>query len=267
MRFRRSTNNGMKGRLWLLLLLLFLHAPLALLVANSFNASRFGGRWEGFTWDWYARLFDSAEVWSALRLSLTLAVTASFAAMLLGTLAAWALHRHHGSRLQRLHQNLITLLLAMPDVLMGISLLALFVALGISTGFLTIWLAHVTFCAAYVALAVLGRLQEFDLTLLDAARDLGASRVQAARRVLLPLLLPGMVAGGLLAFTLSMDDYVITYFVSGPGSTTLPLRVAGMMKTSRQIPIINALSTLLIIVTFFAAWLAFWLNHARRKPM
>lgn len=261
------SRGGLAGRLWLLLLLVFLHAPLVVLVLNSFNASRFGGQWEGFTWDWYARLLDNAEVWSALRLSLALAFTASLAAMLLGTLAAWALHRHAGSRLQQLHQGLITLLLAMPDVLMGMSLLALFVAIGLSTGFVTIWLAHVTFCAAYVALAVLGRLQDFDLTLLDAARDLGASPARAARLVLLPLLLPGILAGGLLAFTLSMDDYVITYFVSGPGSTTLPLRVAGMMKTSRQLPVINALSTLLLAATFLAAGTAFWLNRARRKPL
>lgn len=249
------------------MLLVFLHAPLVLLIVNSFNASRFGGVWEGFTWDWYARLLAQKEVWSSLRLSLSLAFTASLASVLLGTLAAWVLHRFQGSRLQRLHQNLITLLLAMPDVLMGMALLALFVALGLSTGFLTIWLAHVTFCTAYVALAVLGRLQDFDLTLLDAARDLGATPALAARRVLLPLLLPGMLAGGLLAFTLSMDDYVITYFVSGPGSTTLPLRVAGMIKTSRQLPVINALSTLLVVATFLVAWLAFWLNHRQRKPL
>ncbi len=256
----------MPGRLWLLLLLVFLHAPLVLLVANSFNASRFGGRWEGFTWSWYERLFAQADIWAALRLSLLLAVSASLAAMLLGTLAAWALHRYQGSRLQRLHQNLLTLLLAMPDVLMGLALLGLFVAIGLDTGFLTLWLAHVTFCTAYVALAVLGRLQDFDMTLLDAARDLGASPAQAARRVLLPLLRPGIVAGGLLAFTLSMDDYVISFFVTGPGATTLPLRVAGMIKTSRQLPVINALSTLLLAVTFLASWFAFRLNKRPAQP-
>src|SRR5262249_22641246 len=131
------------------------------------------------------------------------------------------------------------------------------------TGMLTIWIAHVTFCLSYVAMVVLGRLQDFDFTLLDAARDLGATRWQAARKVLLPLLAPGILAGGLLAFTLSIDDYVITFFVSGPGTTTLPLRVASMIRTSRQLPVINALSTILITVTFTAALLHFRLNRPR----
>lgn len=247
----------------LALLLVFLHAPLALLVLNSFNQSRFGGQWEGFTWDWYVRLFENTPVWSSLRQSLLLAATATFAATLLGSLAAWALHRHAGSRLQKIHGSLLTLLIAMPDVLMGVALLSLFITLGIPTGFLTLWIAHVTFCSAFVALAVLGRLQDFDASLLDAARDLGASPFQAARRVLLPLLAPGILAGGLLAFTLSMDDYIISCFVSGPGTTTLPLRVAGMMKTSRQMPVINALSTLLLAVTFLSALACARILHHR----
>lgn len=242
-----------KGRFWIALVLVFLHAPLVVLVVNSFNASRFGGQWEGFTWDWYVKLWQSDEIWACLKLTLGIAVTATLAAVVLGTLAGWALFRFHGSRLQKAHVGLLTLLLSIPDVLMGISLLGMFVACGIPTGVQTIWLAHVTFCFAYVAFVVLGRLQDFDFTLLDAARDLGATRAQSVRRVLLPLLMPGILAGGLLAFTLSVDDFVITYFVSGPGTTTLPLLVAGMMKTSRQLPVINALSTVLLAVTFLVA--------------
>ena len=183
----------------------------------------------------------------------------SRAAMLLGSLAACALHVYR-SRLQSVHSMLITLPLVMPDILMGMSLLALFVMTGVQTGLLTIWIAHVTFSVSFVTMVVLGRLQDFDFTLLDAARDLGATRAQAVRRVLLPLLLPGVLAGGLLAFTLSIDDYVITFFVSGPGTTTLPLRVASMMKTSRSLPVINALSTLLIASTFILAALSFRLQ-------
>lgn len=249
---------------WLVtgLVLLFLHAPLVLLMANSFNASRFGGAWEGFTWKWYEQLWKATAVWESALLSLKIATGASLAAMVLGTLAAYALHRFR-SWLQTAHHVMVTLPLALPDILMGMSLLALFVALGVETGLLTIWLAHVTFCVSYVAMVVLARLQDFDFTLLDAARDLGAGRWQAVRRVLAPLLLPGILAGGLLAFTLSIDDYVITFFVSGPGTTTLPLRVASMMKTSRNLPVINALSTLMISVTFIAAALAFRLQRAR----
>jgi len=240
--------------------LVFLFAPLVVLIMNSFNASRFGGGWEGFTWVWYERLWDADEVWESVRVTLKIAFSASLASMALGTVAAYALHRFR-SRLQSAHSMLITLPLVMPDILMGMSLLALFVLTGIETGLLTIWVAHVTFCLSFVTMVVLGRLQDFDFTLIDAARDLGATRTQAVCKVLLPLLLPGVLAGGLLAFTLSVDDYVITFFVSGPGTTTLPLRVASMMKTSRSLPVINALSTLLIASTFLLAALSFRLQR------
>ncbi|MFN0080807.1 MAG: ABC transporter permease [Prosthecobacter sp.] len=240
--------------------LVFLFAPLVVLVTNSFNASRFGGAWEGFTWGWYDKLWAADEVWESLAVTLKIAVSASLAAMILGTLAAYALHCFR-SWLQNVHQMLITLPLVMPDILMGMALLALFVVTGVETGLLTIWIAHVTFCLSFVTMVVLGRLQDFDFTLIDAARDLGATRAQAVRKVLLPLLLPGVLAGGLLAFTLSIDDYVITFFVSGPGTTTLPLRVASMMKTSRSLPVINALSTLLIASTFVIAALSFRLQR------
>lgn len=246
-----------------ILVLVFLYAPLLVLIANSFNASRFGGSWEGFTWDWYQKLWEANDIWESLWITLKIAISATLASMVLGTLAALALHRFQ-SRLQTAHHTLITLPLALPDILMGMSLLALFVALGMETGMLTIWIAHVTFCLSYVAMVVLARLQDFDFTLMDAARDLGASRWQAAQKVLLPLLGPGILAGGLLAFTLSIDDYVITFFVSGPGTTTLPLRVASMIRTSRQLPVINALSTLLITVTFIAAALSFRLNRSQK---
>jgi spermidine/putrescine transport system permease protein len=241
--------------------LFLFYAPIAVLVVNSFNASRFGGNWEGFTWKWYEKLLDSDDIWSALWASLTIATLASVAAMILGTLAALALHRFH-TRLQKIHLGALTIPLVMPDLLTGISLLLFFVALGIPTGFTTIWIAHVTFCLSYVSLVVLGRLQDFDFTLIDAARDLGASRWQAARRVLLPLLAPGIFAGGLLAFTLSIDDFVITFFVQGPGTTTLPLRVYSMMKVSQNMPVINALSTLLLAVTFVVVTLG--LKSARQ---
>ena len=249
----------MFSRIISLVVLLFLHAPLVVLVMNSFNDSRFGGEWEGFTWKWYDKLWKADEVWESLLLTLKIAVSSSLAAMLLGTMAAWGLHQFR-SRLQTVHHTLVTLPLALPDLLMGMSLLALFVAAGVETGFMTIWIAHVTFCLSYVAMVVLGRLQDFDVSLLDAARDLGASRWQTVRRVLLPLLMPGILAGGLLAFTLSMDDYVITFFVSGPGTTTLPLRVASMMRNSRNLPVINALSTLMISATFLLALLSFRLQ-------
>lgn len=244
----------------LALVLGFFYAPIVVLVANSFNASRFGGEWKGFTWSWYEKLWKADDIWSALWTSLQIAVLAALAAMVLGTLAALALHKFR-SRLQRAHQALLTVPLVMPDILMGISLLLFFVAIGVETGFLTLWVAHVTFCLSYVTMVVLARLQDFDHSLLDAARDLGATPWQATRRVLLPLLAPGILAGGLLAFTLSIDDYVITFFVQGAGTTTLPLRIYSMMKTSRNMPVINALSTVMLVVTFTAVSISFWLTR------
>jgi spermidine/putrescine transport system permease protein len=240
--------------------LVFFYAPIVVLVLNSFNASRFGGRWEGFTFSWYAKLWAAEDVWEALSTSLKIAVLASFSAMLLGTLAAFALHRFR-TRFQKTHLSLVTLPLLMPDILMGMSLLLFFVALGVDTGFTTIWIAHVTFCVSYVSMVVLARLQDFDFHLVEAARDLGASSWQTTWRVILPMLAPGIIAGGLLAFTLSIDDYVITFFVQGPGTTTLPLRIYSMMKVSRNMPIINALSTLLLTLTFAAVGLSFLLTR------
>jgi spermidine/putrescine transport system permease protein len=251
----------------LALVLAFFYTPIVVLVVNSFNASRFGGEWKGFTWVWYEKLWDADDVWEALWTSLKIGVLASLASMGLGTMAALALHEFR-TRLQKLHQGILTVPLVMPDILMGISLLLFFVAVRVETGFFTIWVAHVTFCVSYVTMVVLARLQDFDRSLLDAARDLGATPWQAACRVLLPLLTPGIMAGGLLAFTLSIDDYVITFFVQGAGTTTLPLHIYSMIKVSRNMPVINALSTWLLAVTFVAVSVSFWLTRrGEAKPV
>jgi spermidine/putrescine transport system permease protein len=173
--------------------------------------------------------------------------------MILGTLAAFALHRHQ-SKTQVLHRTLVTVPLVLPEILMGMGLLLLFVSIKQSLGMLTVTISHITFCISYVALVVQSRLQDFDFQLVEAARDLGASRTIAFFRVTLPLLAPGILAGGLLAFTLSIDDFVITFFVNGPGADTLPVMIYSMIKKSREFPVINALSTLLILLTFLAAW-------------
>jgi spermidine/putrescine transport system permease protein len=229
--------------------LLFFYVPMAVMALHSFNRSKFGNRWQGFTWKWYETLWQRAELWDALQQSLTIAGLSSFAAMLLGTAAALALHRYR-TRLQKFHGLLLTLPLVLPEILIGMSLLSLFVAIGIPLGFTTVAIAHITFCLGYVALIVRARLQDFDDSLLDAARDLGANTWQAWIHVQLPLLLPGILAGGLLAFTLSIDDFVITFFVSGPGTETLPLKINSMMRHSKELPVINALSTLLLLATF-----------------
>jgi spermidine/putrescine transport system permease protein len=233
--------------------LAFFYLPIGVLIINSFNFSRFGTTWQGFTFKWYERLLERDDLWAALINSLQVAAIASIVAMILGTCAAFALHRHR-SRLQTAHGILITMPLVLPEILMGMSLLLLFVSLGTRLSLVTVTIAHVSFCISYVTLVVQSRLQDFDFQIVDAARDLGASRLQAFSKVLLPLLAPGILAGGLLAFTLSIDDFVVTFFVKGPGADTLPVVIYSMIKKSREFPVINALSTLLLIVTFLAVW-------------
>jgi spermidine/putrescine transport system permease protein len=246
------------------IVLVFFYLPIVVLVVNSFNASRFGGGWEGFTFRWYAHLMSQRSIWHALQNSLIIALGATALSAIIGTTAAFALHRF-GTRLQRVHYTLIYTPLVVPEILMGISLLLFFVALHVRLGLFSIFLAHVTFCISYVAMVVLARLQDFDFSIVEAAQDLGAGWWTTTWRVLLPLLAPGIAAGGLLAFTLSIDDFVITFFVAGPGSTTLPLWIYSMIKHSKDMPAINALSTILLMATFLVVWLSQRLMKEEKK--
>jgi spermidine/putrescine transport system permease protein len=247
-----------------LAVLFFFYLPILILIVNSFNASRFESGWQGFSLMWYKRLFHEPEIWRAAKNSLLIAAGATAVSLVIGTTAAIALHRFARSRLQRFHFGLVYTPLVVPEILMGISLLMLFVAAGVELGLVTIFLAHVTFCVSFVAMTVLARLQDFDESIVEAARDLGAGWWATTRRVLLPMLLPGLVAGGLLAFTLSIDDFVITFFVAGPGSTTLPIRVYSMIKYGSP-PLINALSTILLVLTFAAVAASQRLSRSRRS--
>lgn len=242
--------------------LAFFYLPVVVLVANSFNASRFGGGWEGFTLDWYRKLFTQREIWAALSNTLVIAAFATAVSTVVGTSAAFALHRYK-SRLQKVHYLLVYTPLVIPEILMGIGLLLFFVTIGLGLGLLTVTLSHVTFCISYVAFVVLGRLQDFDWGLVEAAEDLGATPWVAFLKVVLPNLAPGIAAGALLAFTLSIDDFVITFFTSGPGSTTLPVRIYSMIKHGSP-ALINALSTILLVLTFTTVWLSQRLTRENR---
>jgi spermidine/putrescine transport system permease protein len=207
-------------------------------------------------------LWKDADIWHALRNSLLVASVSTVVSTVLGTVAAYALDRVHG-KLQKFHNGLIYMPLVMPDLLMGMSLLLFFVAVGFKLGLASICVAHITFCISYVAMVVLARLQDFDFSMMEAAYDLGANSWTATTRVLLPALAPGIAAGALLAFTLSIDDFVITFFVAGPGSNTLPVVIYSMMKHSRFMPVINALSTLLLVVTFVAVGSSQLINNKK----
>ena len=239
--------------------LAFLYVPIVLVIVygfvpNGISMSFFGadGHFLGFTSKWYQQIFSGHRSVEALLqsfwLSLTIAGLATLVSCVIGTTSALALHRWKG-RLQSVHHALVYTPLIMPDILIGISLLMLFVACKVDCGFWTILIAHVTFCVSYVTMTVLARLEDFDDRLIEAAYDLGAGPWFTFFRVELPILLPGIVAGGLLAFTLSIDDVVITSFVNGAGTNTFPTFVSSMTKHSRNLPAVFALSTLMLVFT------------------
>lgn len=233
--------------------IVFLYLPIIVLAINSFNEARFGGEWTGFSLKWYGRLLQETAMWNALKNSFIIAGSATIASTILGTLAAFSLYRYQ-TKLQKVHYGLIYTPLVIPDILMGIGLLLFFVALNIKLGLFTVFIAHTTFCVSYVTMVILARLQHFDYSVIEAAQDLGASPWIVLKRVIIPLLMPGIVAGGLLAFTLSIDDFVITYFVLGQGASTLPVYIYSMIKFGST-PIINALSVILLLLTFIIVWL------------
>lgn len=234
--------------------LAFFYLPLLIVLVNSFNKSKYGGEWKGFTFDWYGQLFSDVHIWGAFCNTLLIAVAATIVSTVLGTCAAFALHRYK-DKLQFLHYLMIYSPLIVPDILMGMSLLLLFVSLKVKLGLFTIILAHISFCLSYVAMVVLGRLQDFDFAIVEAAYDLGASRWQAYSKVVVPVLAPGIIAGALFAFTLSIDDFVITFFVAGPGSTTLPIYIYSAMKHGAP-AIINALSVVFLAMTFALVYIS-----------
>lgn len=241
--------------------LVFLYLPILVLIANSFNESRFGGVWTGFSLKWYEKLWYEKAIWTALTNSLLIATVSTLTATVLGTLAALSLYKYK-SLIQKTHYGLIYIPLIIPDILMGVSLLLFFVSLKWPLGLFTVFIAHTTFCISYVAMLVRARLQNFDHALVEAAYDLGANSWDVFYRVMIPYLSPAILAGALLAFTLSIDDFVITFFVVGPGVTTLPIYVYGMIKFGSP-PLINALSTIMIVVTFCIVWFTHHLSEKK----
>lgn len=227
---------------------IFLYVPILLLMINSFNASKYGTVWAGFSLKWYYTLFSEPDLWKALVNSMIIAVSSAATSLVLGSLAAFTIYRYR-TPLQKVHYGLIYAPLLLPDILMGISLLMLFVAWNVKLGLFTIYIAHTTFCISYVTMLMLSKLQNFDYSLVEAAHDLGAGAFETFKKVIFPLITPGLVAAVLLSFTLSIDDFVITFFVAGEGSTTLPLYIYSMIKYGST-PIINALSTLILLGTF-----------------
>lgn len=256
----------MKRRSWPLLSVLafgyaFLYVPILLLILYSFNESRLVTVWSGFSLKWYGELLHNRQLLDAAWLSVRIAAVNATIALVLGTLAANALVRHGRFRGRTGLELLLTAPLVMPDVIIGLSMLLLFVALQQTIGwpdgrgFSTITIAHITFSLAYVAVVVRSRLARMDASLEEAAMDLGARPLTVYRRITLPLIAPALLSGWLLAFTLSLDDLVIASFVSGPGSTTLPMVIYSSVRMGVS-PQINALATLVVALVALAVVIA-----------
>ena len=225
----------------------YLYIPIIILVTNSFNEDRYGLSWKGFSWNWYERLFNNDTLIQAAFHSVTIAFFAATLATIVGGLTAIALYRYRFRGKQAVSGMLFIVMMS-PDIVMAVSLLALFMVVGISLGFWSLLLAHVTFCLPYVTVTIFSRLNGFDARMLEAAKDLGASEVTILLKIILPLALPAVVSGWLLSFTISLDDVVVSSFVSGVSYEILPLRIFSLVKTGVT-PEVNALATIMIVLS------------------
>jgi spermidine/putrescine transport system permease protein len=237
---------------WTGLVFTFFYLPIAILVLFSFNQSKLNIVWTGFTLDWYAALWRDSVLMRTLQNSLIVATATTVISVLLGTVGGWLLYRYR-YRASGLLETFVFLPMIVPEVILGVSLLILFVTIGLQLGYTTLIISHVTFCFPFVIAAVQARLAGLDPALEEAALDLGATPAQAFIRVLVPHLMPAIVAGALMSFTLSLDELIVSYFTASASTRTLPLEIFGRIKKGLD-PSLNAISTVFILVTLFAVF-------------
>ena len=246
--------------------LLFIYLPMLILVIYSFNASKLVTVWGGWSIKWYVGLMDNTQLMGSVVRSLEIACYTAIAAVALGTLAAFVLTRITHFKGRTLFGGLVTAPLVMPEVITGLSLLLLFVAMAQMIGWpqergiVTIWIAHTTFCAAYVAVVVSARLRELDLSIEEAAMDLGARPWKVFFLITIPMIAPSLAAGGMMSFALSLDDLVLASFVSGPGSTTLPMEVFSAVRLGVK-PEINAVASLILLAVSLVTFLVWFFSR------
>jgi len=261
------------SKLMLIFGLMFIYLPMLILVIYSFNASKLVTVWGGWSIKWYAGLLDNTQLMGSVVRSLEIACYTAIAAVALGTLAAFVLTRVTRFKGRTLFGGLVTAPLVMPEVITGLSLLLLFVAMAQligwpqERGIVTIWIAHTTFCAAYVAVVVSARLRELDLSIEEAAMDLGAKPFKVFFLITIPMIAPSLAAGGMMSFALSLDDLVLASFVSGPGSTTLPMEVFSAVRLGVK-PEINAVASLILLAVSLVTFLVWYFGRkaeANRK--
>ena len=235
------------SKVLLLFVYIYLYTPIFILIGNSFNASKYGLKWKGFTTKWYELLWNNDTLLQAAFNSITIAVFASSIAVIIGTLGAVALFKHQFKG-KKFISGLLFVVMMSPDIVMAISLLSLFIILGLDLGFVTLLIAHITFCIPFVVITVYSRLSNFDNAILEAGKDLGASEATIFRRIILPIAKPAIIASWLLSFTLSLDDVIVSSFVTGPSFEVLPLKIYSMVKVGVS-PEVNALATAMILIS------------------
>ncbi len=240
----------------------FLYVPIAVLIVFSFNSARTGATWQSFTLQWYERVFSNARILESAANSLIVAVLSTLGAVVIGTLMAMAMERYR-FRGKGVWDGLLYLPVIVPEIVMGISLLIFFAAVNISRGLLTLVISHIAFCMPFVYLTMRARLADFDRSVEEAAQDLGANEWVTFRRITLPLLMPGIISSALLAFTLSLDDFVISFFVTGVGSQTLPVYIWGQIRRGIT-PEINAISALMLVLSIFLVIAAQFIQRRQR---
>ena len=249
-------------KIYLWLTLLFLYAPIIVLIVFSFNDSKSRGRWSGFTLKWYVELFKDSNVLKALYYTIGIAILSAIISTIIGTIAAIGIHGINGIG-KKVILNLNYLPVLNPDIVTAVSLMTLFKFIGIEFGFVTMLLSHITFCIPYVILSILPKLKQMNKHLAEAAMDLGATPMYALRKVVIPEIMPGIFTGELIAFTLSIDDFVISFFNKGAGVTNLSIEIYSMARRGIN-PVINALTTIMFLVLLL---MLLYINRKQEKSI
>ena len=247
MKRKKKRQLGAFSYLYAGLIYLFLYLPIFMVVGYSFNTNDNNLVFKGFTLHWYGAMFQNRSLMSSLMLTLELALVSTLISVVLGTLAAIGMHRYD-FKLKKTLDNMLYVPIVIPELVIGIASLATFTTLNITLSFWTLVIAHVTFCVPFVIITLRARIAGFDKSIEEAAMDLGANQFRTLKRVTIPMLMPGIISGALLSITLSLDDVIISYFVTGAGDTTLPIKVYGMARGKISTEV-YALFTLMIIIT------------------
>ncbi len=248
---------------YLWLIYAFLYLPLAVAVYLSFNKNYLSVGWKGFTLDWYEKLLDNKKLMESALNSLLLSGLSATLATILGLIIAIALYRYKFLGKKFVFGSLYILIMS-PEIIMGVSFVVFFIFIGIPLGFTTLLLSHITFCLPYVVVTILARLQGFNMHIIEAANDLGAEEINILKKIIIPMSMPGIIAGWLMSFTLSLDDIIVSFFVSGSSFEILPIKVYSMVRVGFKTEI-NALCAIILLITFIVAFLCHFLIKGEGK--